>query len=141
MSEALSERIIIPMAETLVEAVDDFRFANRMPSRAEAIRYLLMAGLAAGSSQTASSAPLSSLLLAAYKAQPIETFGFEPGTTPERAVELEFPPYPKSRSSPRLDTFEISTLIKAAVQQLELWEDAGGPEAKAIADAIRPLAK
>ncbi|MET4794438.1 metal-responsive CopG/Arc/MetJ family transcriptional regulator [Bradyrhizobium japonicum] len=46
MSEAaLSERVIIPMTEALVAAVDDFRFANRMPSRAEAIRHLLLAGL------------------------------------------------------------------------------------------------
>ncbi|MGY4620906.1 metal-responsive CopG/Arc/MetJ family transcriptional regulator [Bradyrhizobium sp. USDA 4472] len=72
MSETLSERIIIPMAESLVEAVDDFRFANRMPSRAEAIRHLLLAGLAA-KAQPATQAPLSSLLLAAYKAAPIET--------------------------------------------------------------------
>jgi hypothetical protein len=139
MSEALSERVIIPMSEALIGAVDDFRFANRMPSRAEAIRHLLLAGIAAKSSQPAVQAPLSSLLLAAYKAAPIETFGFDPGTTPEDAVKLEFPPYRKGRGN-RLDTFEISTLIKAAVQQLEIWGDAEGPEAKAIADAIRPLA-
>jgi len=138
MSETLSERVIIPMSEALIEAVDDFRFANRMPSRAEAIRHLLLAGLAA-KAQPAPSAPLSSLLLAAYKARPVEQYGFEAGTTPERAVELEFPPYPKTRIANRLDTYEVSTLIKAAVQQLELWSEIEGPEAKAVCDAIRPL--
>jgi metal-responsive CopG/Arc/MetJ family transcriptional regulator len=35
------------MPKSLVKAVDDFRFSNRMPSRAEAIRRLIELGLAA----------------------------------------------------------------------------------------------
>ncbi|MDP3414627.1 hypothetical protein [Falsiroseomonas sp.] len=47
MDEPLSERIITPMQKSLVAAVDDFRFANRIASRAEAIRRLIELGLAA----------------------------------------------------------------------------------------------
>ena len=35
------KRIIVPMSGDEVEAVDTWRFANRMPSRAEAIREIL----------------------------------------------------------------------------------------------------
>ena len=35
------KRIIVPMSGDEVEAVDTWRFANRMPSRAEAIREML----------------------------------------------------------------------------------------------------
>jgi hypothetical protein len=41
-----NERIITPMPQSLVAAVDDYRFAARVPSRAEAIRRLLEIGLA-----------------------------------------------------------------------------------------------
>jgi metal-responsive CopG/Arc/MetJ family transcriptional regulator len=34
-------RIIIPMSQELVAAIDEYRFENRLPSRAEAIRGLL----------------------------------------------------------------------------------------------------
>ena len=47
MDELNSERVITPMPKSLVKAVDDFRFSNRMPSRAEAIRRLIELGLAA----------------------------------------------------------------------------------------------
>jgi metal-responsive CopG/Arc/MetJ family transcriptional regulator len=47
MDELNSERIITPMPKSLVTAVDDYRFSNRMPSRAEAIRRLLELGLEA----------------------------------------------------------------------------------------------
>ena len=41
MDEANTERIITPMSKSLVEAIDDFRFTNRVPSRSEAIRQLM----------------------------------------------------------------------------------------------------
>lgn len=137
MSEPLTERIITPMSPSLVEAIDDYRFANRVASRSEAIRQLLLAGLSANSSAPAGTT-LSSLLLAAYTAKPTTSFGFNEGTTPEEAVKLEFPPYPKRRAQP-LDSFEISSLIKVATRQLETWSEADGPEAAAICDLIRPL--
>lgn len=34
-------RIIVPMPDDLIEAVDDFRFTERVPSRSMAIRTLL----------------------------------------------------------------------------------------------------
>ncbi|NPC89175.1 hypothetical protein HNH97_09700 [Gluconacetobacter entanii] len=45
MDELNSERIITPMPKSLVQAIDDFRFSERMPSRAEAIRRLILLGL------------------------------------------------------------------------------------------------
>ena len=47
MEEPNSERVITPMPKSLVASVDDYRFANRMPSRAEAIRRLIEMGLRA----------------------------------------------------------------------------------------------
>ena len=47
MDEANSERVITPMSKSLIAAVDDYRFANRAPSRAEAIRRLIELGLEA----------------------------------------------------------------------------------------------
>jgi hypothetical protein len=41
------ERLQIMLAQAEVEALDDWRFARRMPSRAAAIRELLRRGLAA----------------------------------------------------------------------------------------------
>jgi metal-responsive CopG/Arc/MetJ family transcriptional regulator len=40
-------RIIVPMPPELIGRVDDFRFANRCASRADAIRQLIAAGLEA----------------------------------------------------------------------------------------------
>lgn len=40
------ERLQIMLDEVEVKALDDFRYANRMPSRAAAIRELLRRGLA-----------------------------------------------------------------------------------------------
>ena len=39
------ERIAIPMAAELVALIDEYRWANRLPSRAEAIRQLVRKGL------------------------------------------------------------------------------------------------
>jgi metal-responsive CopG/Arc/MetJ family transcriptional regulator len=45
MSETNSTRVITPMPKSLVQAIDDYRYANRHPSRAEAIRRLIELGL------------------------------------------------------------------------------------------------
>jgi hypothetical protein len=45
MEEPNSERIITPMPKSLVTAIDDYRFANRIESRAATIRRLIQAGL------------------------------------------------------------------------------------------------
>lgn len=47
MSATNSERVITPMPKSLVQAIDDYRYANRHPSRAEAIRRLIELGLEA----------------------------------------------------------------------------------------------
>jgi len=41
------QRIIVPMRRDLLERIDDFRYDHRVPSRAEAIRQLIDAGLRA----------------------------------------------------------------------------------------------
>jgi metal-responsive CopG/Arc/MetJ family transcriptional regulator len=38
-------RIIVPMPRRLIAQIDDYRWANRIPSRAEAIRQLVKQGL------------------------------------------------------------------------------------------------
>ena len=40
------ERIAIPMPPDLIKTIDDYRWANRLPSRAAAIRQLIEIGLA-----------------------------------------------------------------------------------------------
>jgi metal-responsive CopG/Arc/MetJ family transcriptional regulator len=40
-------RIIVPMPQRLIAQIDDYRWANRIPSRAEAIRQLVKEGLKA----------------------------------------------------------------------------------------------
>ena len=35
------KRIIIPLSQAEIDAIDDWRFAHRMPSRAETIRQLI----------------------------------------------------------------------------------------------------
>jgi Arc/MetJ-type ribon-helix-helix transcriptional regulator len=47
MSKPESERVLTPMPTSLVEAIDDYRYSARVPSRSEAIRRLLAAGLKA----------------------------------------------------------------------------------------------
>ncbi len=39
--ETRDKRVIIPLSQAEVDAIDDWRFAHRMPSRAEAIREML----------------------------------------------------------------------------------------------------
>lgn len=46
MSELNSERVITPMPKSLVEKIDDYRFKERIPSRAGAIRQLVEKALA-----------------------------------------------------------------------------------------------
>jgi metal-responsive CopG/Arc/MetJ family transcriptional regulator len=38
-------RIIVPMPKKLIAQIDEYRWANRIPSRAEAIRILVKQGL------------------------------------------------------------------------------------------------
>jgi hypothetical protein len=45
MEDEKAPRIITPMPPALLQAIDDYRFANRLPSRAEAIRRLIELGL------------------------------------------------------------------------------------------------
>lgn len=55
------ERLQIMLEEAELSALDDFRFTNRMPSRAAAVRELLRRGLAAeGHSIDVGGAPSSS---------------------------------------------------------------------------------
>ena len=51
MAEQNSERVITPMPPSLLKAIDDYRFAERIPSRAEAIRRLIENGLKQVSSE------------------------------------------------------------------------------------------
>ena len=44
--EQLTERVIIPMAPSMVEAIQNYRFMHRLESRAEAVRKLIEIGLA-----------------------------------------------------------------------------------------------
>jgi metal-responsive CopG/Arc/MetJ family transcriptional regulator len=38
-------RVIIPLPKKLIEQIDEYRWAHRLPSRAEAIRQLVKTGL------------------------------------------------------------------------------------------------
>jgi metal-responsive CopG/Arc/MetJ family transcriptional regulator len=53
MNRPDAERILMVMPRSLVEAIDDYRFGNRVPSRSEAIRRLLAAALEAERQRTA----------------------------------------------------------------------------------------
>lgn len=52
-SRARGERLQIMLSPDELAALDDFRFKNRMPSRASAIREILRRGLGASGQQTA----------------------------------------------------------------------------------------
>ncbi len=45
MADDKDPRIITPMPQTLVDRIDDYRFRERLASRAEAIRRLVEKGL------------------------------------------------------------------------------------------------
>lgn len=45
MTDPKDTRIITPMPQSLVDRIDDYRFRNRIASRAEAIRKLIEAAL------------------------------------------------------------------------------------------------
>ena len=51
MPKAPAPRVIIPIPKTLLKRIDDYRWQNRIPSRAEAIRRLIKAGLQAKNDQ------------------------------------------------------------------------------------------
>ncbi len=44
--ETRDKRIIIPLSQAEFEALDNWRFAEHMPSRSEAVRELLRRGMA-----------------------------------------------------------------------------------------------
>ena len=48
MSEVRGERLQVMLSPEELEALDDFRFRHRMPTRAAAIRELLKLGLSTG---------------------------------------------------------------------------------------------
>jgi hypothetical protein len=54
IDETRGERLQVMLAPEELSALDDFRFKNRMPSRAAAVRELLRRGLAAEGFATAS---------------------------------------------------------------------------------------
>ena len=60
MSEVRGERLQIMLSPEELTVVDDFRFRNRMPTRAAAVRELLKLGLASASSESGSSMKSSS---------------------------------------------------------------------------------
>jgi len=45
--DGLGERVIIPISKDMLARIEDFRFGRRIPSRAEAMRRLIEAGLRA----------------------------------------------------------------------------------------------
>jgi hypothetical protein len=47
MAEEKDPRIITPMPPSLVKSIDDYRYKERIPSRAEAIRRLVGLGIGA----------------------------------------------------------------------------------------------
>jgi metal-responsive CopG/Arc/MetJ family transcriptional regulator len=47
MAKEPAPRIIVPIPKTLLKQIDDYRWTNRIPSRAAAIRQLIRAGLKA----------------------------------------------------------------------------------------------
>ena len=57
MAEDKDPRVITPMPQALLDAIDDFRFGKRLPSRAEAIRRLIELGLRAAAEEGAASEP------------------------------------------------------------------------------------
>jgi hypothetical protein len=46
-------RVIVPIPPDLLQAVEDWQYTNRLPSRAEAIRRLLEAGVGQEQAKTA----------------------------------------------------------------------------------------
>jgi hypothetical protein len=52
-----AERVLLVMPTSLVEAIEDYRYDSRVPSRSEAIRRLLAAGLEAERQRAAHSVP------------------------------------------------------------------------------------
>jgi metal-responsive CopG/Arc/MetJ family transcriptional regulator len=50
-------RIITPIPSDLLLAVDEYRFANRFPSRSEAVRHLLQSGVANAQAKSNATAP------------------------------------------------------------------------------------
>lgn len=47
MSDSRKDRLITPMPRSLIEQINDYRFATRCESKSEAVRRLIEAGLRA----------------------------------------------------------------------------------------------
>jgi hypothetical protein len=45
MTKTPDQRVITPMPDDLIQKIEDFRYSYRHPSRADAIRVLIQAGL------------------------------------------------------------------------------------------------
>jgi hypothetical protein len=50
-SERRHVRLPIDVTDAQLAAIDDYRFANHLPSRSEAVRQLLMTGMLSGDEQ------------------------------------------------------------------------------------------
>jgi hypothetical protein len=50
MEDSRWKRIITPMPDSLIKAIEDYRFENRFASRAEAVRHLIEMGIKAAKS-------------------------------------------------------------------------------------------
>lgn len=59
MEEPITERMVTPMPRSLIEKVDDYRFANRVTSRSEAVRQLLKLGIQSAKAASAEKAAAS----------------------------------------------------------------------------------
>jgi hypothetical protein len=46
-TEPMDKRLIFPVTDAMAEAIDDYRFAQRLGSKSEALRRLIEAGLQA----------------------------------------------------------------------------------------------
>jgi hypothetical protein len=137
MSEALTERIITPMSPALVASIDDYRFANRVPSRAEAMRTLLQRGLAANGS-VAGPRPLSELVLEYFIADPdrVEEYENPDITTADQAAAFKLNG-PTSRGQRNHEA--LYAFVEHARNLLKEDYCTDDPETKAIADLLRPL--
>ena len=51
MNSQRDQRVITPMPDELVKAIDDYRFENRMLSRSAAVRRLIEMGLEAAQAE------------------------------------------------------------------------------------------
>jgi hypothetical protein len=98
MADEKDPRIITPIPKALLARIDDFRFEKRLPSRSEAIRQLIEAGLS--------------------KAQPAIPSGSNtPGATKKRAAGKRAPA-PKAKPLPMSREAQIRALREQSVDEV-----------------------